>query len=173
MLSSRAVDRAVAPLLHPDDERARRHTTPPPRKNQEAYSPRPPIQEKIPGHCSRHADFAHPLTCGVLAGEQCGLAGVPDDHEQSGADRGRLASAEAATACGGSYRIANVAGMHSFAPSSMITRAGSTSDPESGSKFPKLLLVRDRRSRVSHQRRGGSGGLPGWNGGGLIIVLGG
>src|ERR1700735_5569465 len=82
MLSSRAVDRAVAPLLHPDDERARRHTTPP-RKNQEAYSPRPPIQEKIPGHCSRHADFAHPLTCGVLAGEQCGLASVPrlaDEH---------------------------------------------------------------------------------------------
>jgi hypothetical protein len=63
-----------------------------------------PIHEKIPGHCSRHADFAHPLTCGVLAGEQCDLAGVPDDHEQSGADRGRLASAEAATACGGSYR---------------------------------------------------------------------
>jgi hypothetical protein len=26
-----------------------------------------------------------PLTCGVLAGEQRDLAGVPDDHEQSGA----------------------------------------------------------------------------------------
>jgi hypothetical protein len=25
-----------------------------------------------------------PLTCGVLGSEQCGLAGVPDDHEQSG-----------------------------------------------------------------------------------------
>ena len=30
---------------------------------------------------SNHA----PLTCGVLAGEQCDLAGVPGDHEQSGA----------------------------------------------------------------------------------------
>ena len=29
---------------------------------------------------SNHA----PLTCGVLAGEQCDLAGFPDDHEQSG-----------------------------------------------------------------------------------------
>jgi hypothetical protein len=45
-----------------------------------------------------------PLTCGVLAGEQCGLAGVPDDHEQSGAGRERLASKDAVTACGGSYR---------------------------------------------------------------------
>jgi hypothetical protein len=25
------------------------------------------------------------LACGVLGSEQCGLAGVPDDHEQSGA----------------------------------------------------------------------------------------
>jgi hypothetical protein len=30
---------------------------------------------------SNHA----PPTCGVLADEQCGRAGVPDDHEQSGA----------------------------------------------------------------------------------------
>jgi len=26
-----------------------------------------------------------PLSCGVVVNEQCGLAGVPDDHEQSGA----------------------------------------------------------------------------------------
>ena len=25
-----------------------------------------------------------PKTCGVPAGEQCDVAGVPDDHEQSG-----------------------------------------------------------------------------------------
>ena len=65
-------------------------------------------------HCSRNPDFAHPvlmiirncslirgsyigcrspmimsnhtlLTCGIRAGEQRDLAGVPDDHEQSGA----------------------------------------------------------------------------------------
>jgi hypothetical protein len=29
---------------------------------------------------SNHA----PLTCSVLDGEQCGLAGFADDHEQSG-----------------------------------------------------------------------------------------
>ena len=48
-----------------------------------------------------------PLTCGVLVREQCGPAGVPDDHEQSGnvpAGRVRPAKADAATARGGSYR---------------------------------------------------------------------
>jgi hypothetical protein len=144
MLSLSAVDRAVARLSHLGYERARRHSTPPRkiRRRTRPAGPRiatpgldygqdggegqrgrrhggeeergTPIQEKIPGHCSRHADFAHPLlmipricsricgdptprcsvpaimsshtvlTCNVLIGGQRNVPGFLDDHEQSG-----------------------------------------------------------------------------------------
>jgi hypothetical protein len=48
-----------------------------------------------------------PLTCGVPAGEQCGIAGVPDDHEQSGAvvmDGGRVSQDRCCIDHGDSYR---------------------------------------------------------------------
>jgi hypothetical protein len=62
-----------------------------------------------------------PLTCGILAGEQWCLAGVPGDHEQSG-------TVGTDTACGGSCpvttQIPRSSSLTSTEESSLTIRGG-------------------------------------------------